>query len=323
VDELIFRSFKGSLAPDEARALAAWRAESPKHEARYRELRALAELTAAADEATRVGPPPPIAELVRRAAAGSAARVAPPRRISHKLAIAATIGLAAGALLVAGILTRSNESWSGFTPDQVVTGANETTTVTFPDGTVVRLAPDSRLRVTPGRSRDVTLEGRAFFDVAKVGRRFRVRTPAGDAVVLGTRFEVQATERTAQVLVLEGRVALGDGGERVEVAAGEVSRLVQGTASRPERVPDASARVSWIGRLLVFRGTPVAQALQEIERQYGASIELRDSALGRTTITGWYADKSFEQVMQIVCSVLDRECVIGASRATIDRAQAR
>jgi transmembrane sensor len=323
VDELIFRSFKGLLTPDEEQTLTAWRASSPEHEARYRELGALAELTSKADAATRVRPSPSVEQLVRSVSPAPPAIASRPRKLSHKLALAAAIGLAAGALLVAGILSRSGESWSGFVPEQIVTSATETTTVTFPDGTVVRLAPNSRLRVTPGTSRDVTLEGRAYFDVAKVNRRFRVRTLAGDAVVLGTRFEVRATDRSAQVLVLEGRVALGGGGERVEVGAGEVSRLVRGTASRPEKVPDANQLVNWIGRFLVFRATPLPEALREIQRQYNTTIELRDSALVGTTITGWYADKSFEEVMQIVCSVVDRECAISRNHATIGEAHAR
>lgn len=322
MDELIFRSFKGRLTPDEERALIAWRNSSPDHEAHYRELGVLAELTSRAERAMQVGPIPALDQLLRSV---SPAPPAPrPRRASHKLVFVAGIGLAAAALLVAGILSRSGDSWSSFVPEQIVTAATETATVTFPDGTVVRLAPDSRLRVTPGTSRDVTLDGRAFFDVAKAdGRRFRVRTGAGDAVVLGTRFEVQTTQQSAQVLVLEGRVALGGGGERVEVGAGEVSRLVRGTASRPERVVDASSLVHWIGRFLVFRAIPLGQALGEIQRQYKATIELRDSALAGTTITGWYADKSFEEVMQIVCSVVDRQCAISANHATIGATHAQ
>jgi len=319
VDELIFRSFKGLVTPSEEQALAAWRAASPDHERRYRELAALAEFTAEAESSEHIRPAPTTTDLIRAVLPPAAAGVGG-RRHRFRLAVAAAIGLAAGALLVAGILSRSRDSWSGFVPEQVVTGSTETTTVTFPDGTIVRLAPNSRLRPTPGMSRDVTLEGRAFFDVAKADRRFRVRTVAGDAVVLGTRFEVRATHRSAQVVVIEGRVALGEGAERVEVAAGEMSRLVRGTASRPEKVVDAYRLVNWIGRFLVFRDTPVPEVLREIERQYGATIALGDSSLIGQTITGWYADKSFGEVIEIVCSVLDRTCIINESNATIGTA---
>src|SRR5207247_1917000 len=82
----------------------------------------------------------------------------------------------------------------GFGAQEFVTGATEAATIHLRDGTVVRLAPQSRLRLTgvPG-VREVTLDGRAYFAVAKLaGRPFTVKSRGGQAVVLGTRFEVDA-----------------------------------------------------------------------------------------------------------------------------------
>jgi ferric-dicitrate binding protein FerR (iron transport regulator) len=78
--------------------------------------------------------------------------------------------------------------------------------------------------------------------------------------------------------------------------------------------------LSWVGRFLVFQDTPLPDVLREVERQYGVQVELGDSTLAMQTVTGWYADKSFEDVMRIVCSVLARQCSIDSTHAVIGTA---
>jgi len=314
---MVLRSLKGETSAAEKRILLAWREASPDHERRYQEIAAVAALTAQDETAKLPSVPPPITNLIRIAETTRPQPLRPARRAVIRWVVTGTI--AASITVGLGIALRAGRrSASQFMPEQVVTGPAEATTVSFPDGSVVRLAPNSRLRATPGRSRDLVLEGRAFFAVATDRERpFRVRTQAGDAVVLGTQFELSVDQRSARLIVLEGQVALGDGAQRVRVKEGELSRIVDGTTTPPVKVPDPHRMLEWIGRFLFFRDTPLGEVIREIERQYGARIQLRDTALARQTITGWYADKSFEDVVRIVCGVLDRSCTIDAAAAVI------
>src|SRR6185295_14806081 len=139
--------------------------------------------------------------------------------------------IAAAAAIVAAVSLRSRPGdIPGWGATEVVTGATELATVQLGEGSVVRLAPSSRLRVLAGRERAVHLEGRAFFAIERMPQHpLRVHTAAGDARVLGTRFELASNANQLELRVVEGKVALSTQRERVEVAAGEQSVVQNGT----------------------------------------------------------------------------------------------
>ena len=75
-----------------------------------------------------------------------------------------------------------NDYFKGWGATEVVTGATELATVQLGEGSVVRLAPSSRLRVLAGRERAVSLEGRAF---ASAGLSRDFQTPPEVPLVQG------------------------------------------------------------------------------------------------------------------------------------------
>src|SRR5690606_36862769 len=92
---------------------------------------------------------------------------------------------------------------------QLATGTSETLMTQISDGTIVYLAPNSSLQVSPTPGvREVWLEGKAFFGVAKHGADwpFRVRSDRGTVNVLGTRFEFSTEATDARVVVVDGKV---------------------------------------------------------------------------------------------------------------------
>src|SRR5687768_3722157 len=218
VDEVILRSRGGRTTEVEEARLLEWRRGSPSNEAYYHDLIHL--LEAAESLHLEDAPPAPAVELLTRRG--------PPRRSraayddgARWVWRSALVGITAAAAVLAGLFLRvpdAAEKDFAFGAGAFVTGPKETATLVLSDGTVVRLAPQSRLRI-PGvsGSREVFMEGRAYFAVAKMpGYPFQVRTQAGEAVVLGTRFELQADGADLRLVVLEGRVALGAGGKQVE-----------------------------------------------------------------------------------------------------------
>lgn len=330
MDYLLFRSLKGETGAAEEEKVLEWRRSAPENEAHYSELERLLALTADAyrrpDEHVR--PRPDATELVRRAeASGEAAdRAAGPelgsgqrRRWGFWLG-GAIAAVAAVALLMVLQPSPPPRELLSFGVDEFATGANDVATVQLQDGTIVRLAPRSRLRLTGSAGeREVTLDGRAYFVVASMeGLPFTVKGRAGDAVVLGTRFEVEAREDELWLLVVEGRVALSAPGSRVEVGAGEMARTVQGALSAPVRVPDAHRMLEWTDNFLVFQRTPIQEVAAEIERHYGIRVEVIGRDLARQTVTAWFADAAFEDVMRVVCKVLTATCSKDEGKATID-----
>ena len=318
VDALIERALRGEASESELAWLAAWRAASPENERLYRRTeRLVAEARGLGADAAPVPRRPTAEDVVARVALARHRRGSAVRTVARWAPWAA----AAAAVLVAALdIGRPRGAGAGWTPAEVITGPSELATVKLGDGSVVRLAPASRLRVPGGRPREVMLEGRAFFAVAEVDAQpFLVRTSAATAKVLGTRFELATEEDGVRLRVLEGRVALEAPENRVEVAAGEESAVRHGAASHPIRLANPNSVLAWLGRFVAFQATPLHEAAREIERLYGVTVIVADSTLAAQTITATFTDRPLDDVVGVLCAVLNARCTTGDGVVTIGR----
>jgi len=117
--------------------------------------------------------------------------------------------VAAGAVLVVSgwYVSQRLGGWQEFT-----TAVGEQRAVQLPDGSIVNINTDSRVKVhLSAQARDIRLlQGEALFKVQHdVARPFRVH--AGDVVIqaVGTQFDVYRRTHNTTVSVLEGRVRVG------------------------------------------------------------------------------------------------------------------
>lgn len=316
----IIQVLQGHASPAEVAAVRAWRGESPENEALYRELTTLwAGLPEIAIETT----PPPASMIRARAEAPEVISLdsrRPPQRRSWipALAIAASIAL----LIVAGpLLVRQLEpDHPTLRIEQLATGAAETLMTQLSDGTTVYLAPSSTLRVSETRGvREVWLDGKAFFGVTSHGPDwpFVVRSDRGTVHVLGTRFEFATDEAALRVVVLDGKVDFSSAGENVEVVGGQLSVAEAGSRPVVMEVQNIDEAFDWMGPHLVFENTSLVQAAREIERRFGAIVEVRGEELGRQTISGGFRERTFREVVSTICRVMSAECVIEGARAVI------
>jgi transmembrane sensor len=322
-DIALFRFLTGQSDRGEAAAIASWRRASPQNEQRYRELEDLLR-GAAADYAARpVGSPPPVSEILSRAASRVPHR-SPAMSTAMSRSRLAWSSIAAAAVVIISAFTYLGLRSTRATPivlgvDQVVTNAGETATVELLDGTVVRLAPKSRLEVVPvAGERVVALEGRAYFAVARVkGSLFRIRTQAGDVTVTGTRFDLEAQSRNLRLIVVEGHVILASRQSKTAVTAGEIARVVSGTHAPVVRVAKVDSFVDWVGPFMAFQATPLADAAREIEKRFTVRVHLTDSTLASRTVSAWFAGERLEDVMDVVCVVTSVRCSIRDRVVTI------
>jgi ferric-dicitrate binding protein FerR (iron transport regulator) len=315
--DLIDRASRGEATDAELAELAAWRRASVDNERAYRATLRLLDVGRALAHVDAGIARPSAAEIIARA--GSRRRFAGTTTATQW----APWVIAAAAVVVAAVsLTwrraATADALPGWGGTEVVTGTSELATVQLGEGSVVRLAPSSRLRVLAGRERAVHLEGRAFFAVTRMpGYPLRVHTAAGDARVLGTRFELATNANRLELRVLEGKVALSTGRERIEVGAGEESAVQNGTVTRPARV--AAPPAAWVGTFLAFQATPLGDVAREIERVYRTPVTIVDTTLARETITATFTDRPVQEVVNVVCSVLSARCGVTDGRVRIDR----
>ena len=199
-------------------------------------------------------------------------------------------GLAIAAGLAVAILP-------GLRPDQptvmtFATGKGERQRLKLADGSVLDLNAETKLSVSLSRTgrRVVLSEGEAIFDVAhEADRPFTVAAASRVVQVVGTQFDVRSRRGELAVTVASGRVQvrpvpgtngrtfLLTPGQRLEIAAAGGEAL---TAVDPQEA------FSWRAGRLVYRGAPLVEVVEDLNRQYAEQIEIADAALGQMPITG-------------------------------------
>jgi len=346
VDELILAALQGIITRPDAARLDAWRRASLDNEEHFQAMSRLWVASAGPDplEAT-VGAPPTLKGLLRpfRPADRESRPVTgewPSKewreadRGRRRGPSASRRGVAlvrwGAALSAAAVLLFMVGRWSGqpsvpaavgtLSASEFTTDAEEMATARLGDGSVVRLAPQSRLHVAPGGTkREVWLDGEAFFAVARdTAHPFAVRTRAGTVEVLGTRFNLRVVGSELQLVVTEGSVALSSGVHRRVIKAGEVASVSDGGEPRVERPESVDSLLTWKRGFLSFQRTPLSQVARELEQQYGVRVLLPDSTLAQRTVTAWFTNQSFDHVLSAICRTVDAHCTRQDSVASIE-----
>ena len=240
----------------------------------------------------------------RRAAAGkpSAARWFAPRSRGLSGILRPALALATVLLLlVVGDRFRTRT---------VQTDPGSAQLVSLPDGTEVNISGGSVLSWRPfGSTRRVSLEGEAFFAVASTGRPFEVSPFNASVAVTGTRFTVRAWPEALQP---ETWVALEEGGVRLEQDGGRSLTLLPGqsavareggiAAAPDRRVADA---VSWRSGGIALIDMPLADALEALERRFGAALRTSADLAGRPTTFVTPKSMDLEEILDAICFALD------------------
>lgn len=323
--EILVAALNGEATQEELRILSAWRAADAANEAHYqRMLQTWSALPDLEYEAV-AGDPVPAEAVIRRSdirlvspsAGGQETRRAGGRpwgrwvRRAGQLAAALVAGFVAGS-------SHGNLPGTTRAAQEVVTGVDQVTTVRLADGTVVRLAPRSRLSIPEDFRREVSLDGRAYFSVPPAsGRRFRVRTEEGVVTVFGTRFDAGVEDGEIRVIVVEGHVAVEGGGHRVDLTGREMGILGGGRPPIVEPVENVYEATAWLGRFLAFESTPLREVVSELEERLGLTFRVEDPDLNARSLTGWFTDQSPRDVVAGICSALDVTCSTRGDTVTV------
>lgn len=307
-DELLFRSASGRATPQEQQAVARWLAASADNEQGFDDVVDVLLLAADADDRLSFGPPPSMRNVLARASVSSRARHGRGWRVVL-LAAAAVAGLAVAVPYAQRLLPAGSAATAAVGSDEFVTGM-EAGTVELRDGSVVRLAPETRLRVHARLDgREVSLAGRGFFAVtADPTVPFTIHSDAGTITVLGTRFDLSVNGEDLRLIVLEGSVRLSVRGARVIVNAGQLAQVLRGNLVPPVDVPDPASLIGWMGNFIAFQETPLHAVIREIEQRYGTRIELADADLSDRTVTALFAGRTYTEIVEVICVVANLEC---------------
>lgn len=245
-----------------------------------------------------------------------------------KLTAAAMIILTASYLAVNLIHTKKQMVTS------FISTNGERKTFQLPDGSVVKLNSGSKIIINEQygiTTRDIYLEGEAFFDVKHNNHvPFIVHTETMDVKALGTAFNVKAYpgERITEASLLRGSVEVTlkkEAGRKVilhpneKVSCFQVDKkevispkpsekttqsneikndhLVQTLSKNP--LGDIK-EIAWTENKLEFTDETFVQIAQRMERWYGVKIEFKDNGLRQYRFTGIFEKEKIETALSIL-----------------------
>lgn len=152
----------------------------------------------------------------------------------------------------------------------------EKQTIELPDASTVAINAKSTITYNKHNwddSRNVTLDGEAYFEVAK-GSKFDVITPNGVVSVLGTKFNVKQRKNTFEVVCYEGLVQVVYGSYNEKLPAGNRLLILDGKLVANEE--DIISEPSWINKQSTFKSLPYKEVIAEFERQYDITIDTQN-----------------------------------------------
>lgn len=305
------------LSSQERAAFIDWLRESPLHVSEmlhacrlHRDLRAFRkwdEIAAASDQETGRVVNLPARQQARVSQIGeSAARGRSARR---------TVGIAVAAAAAAVCAVIAAVSFGQTT---LRTQLGERREVTLSDGSVVDLAPSSEVRVRyQVHARSVILDrGQALFHVAKnPGRPFTVEVWGARVRAVGTVFDVERTEQSVSVTVVEGRVTVTEQPDAPDsgAASSEESRNVSlgadeqivisatGGLNTVHKVRGEMA-IAWAAGQLIFDNESVAEIARRFNLYNRTQIVLLDQNLAARRISGQFRATDPESFVAFVQS---------------------
>jgi transmembrane sensor len=306
---------EGTLDARSAEALAAWFKESPAHIEEFLGVSAVARdlrdarfdpnySVEAILERARTEEPTAVQELWPGMTRGR-------RGTNFGSWAAATVAVAACAVVVVGLLLNMNQPGTGHSiaPDavatlQLSTRHGEQLTRRLEDNSILHLNTDSAVSIRySSKERLVTLTtGQATFEVAhEASRTFRVHAGSVDIVDVGTVFDVRLDGASALVTVVQGKVRVGRTTpyrplasqpaeqQPIDLSADQQLRVTATEwPARPVAV-DAKNTTAWLHRKVLFDNEPLEVVASEFNRYSSKPIEIATPALRQLRISGVFA----------------------------------
>lgn len=186
----------------------------------------------------------------------------------------------------------------------VQTLASETTNITLPDNSFVKINGASQLAYSEedwAKKRQLQLNGEAFFDVEK-GEKFDVKTSQGIVSVLGTEFNVLSRDGIFTVACYEGLVQVNYNNKTVKLPAGTAFELNAGNA---KTFDIAVSEPTWLKNMSVFDNATLAEVISELEKEYNVKVSYQLDNDNVINFTGAFEHNNLENALKSITQALN------------------
>lgn len=187
--------------------------------------------------------------------------------------------------------------------------AENATQITLSDGTKVWLSDHSQLRCQQyftGKSRDVALEGEAYFEVAHNRKQpFRVLTGGKTVEVLGTSFNVRAYTQEAlmKIALVKGSVSVSDdmSGQMVLLKPAQEAVFDKHDGSLAVNNIHLDLLMSWKTGRYVFNNITFDEIAKTLEKGFNVTIRIENETLKSKLFTMRFENgESLEEILELI-----------------------
>ena len=224
------------------------------------------------------------------------AKVVPIKRFSF-LKIASVIVL----LLASGFFMKNYFASNEFT--SITTASNETKSIVLPDGSTVSLNENSKIKYANNFSeRNVTLQGEAFFEVAKdKNNPFSIKTRYTETTVLGTSFNIDANnEDEIKVALITGKIKFKTAKNAVVLNPGEKISYNNYDQSIQLVKKGTENEMAWKTNILVFDNTAISKVVSILENHYDTKIVLKEKTELACSFSGTFENEKIEKIIEAI-----------------------
>ncbi|NVN17664.1 DUF4974 domain-containing protein [Muricauda sp. HICW] len=282
---------EGRLPDDKKAEVVKWLLKNPKQQQRYHVLKArhVAKLLKEGERKNVLGPKRKFADWYKY------------------------VGYAACVLLMAALaftLISPNKQLEERSSQIILasTSIGENKTITLSDGTKVTLNANTTFSYPEKfseESRDVSLQGEAFFDVAHNPEKpFKVATGNGMNIqVLGTVFNVKSypEDQNVETTLVSGKVKV--------VEEQNQKTVVLAPSQRATYVKDADKLIvdnvqtkkftAWREGKFIYDETPIRQVISDLKRKYKVDISVESPGIMDYKYTGEFDNLGIEQILDL------------------------
>jgi len=184
--------------------------------------------------------------------------------------------------------------------------------LTLSDGSKVLLHKDAHINFDPafpGKTREVTLTGEAYFDIRHDSRPFIVHTGPITTTVLGTAFNIDAHEKALTITVLKGKVKVDNGTGTYSILKRNEQVSVDLINRQLKKIQvDAKEEIAWKKPYLLFNDVTIKEAIEELYQRFQVKIVLTNPAVENCHVTASFTHgESLEQIIKVLSKINNME----------------
>ncbi len=175
---------------------------------------------------------------------------------------------------------------------------------TLPDGSTITLNKHATIKYPKkfsGDTREVTLDGEAFFNVAPDKQKpFIIHANEADVQVVGTSFNVKTNSSQTEVVVETGVVQVSKKLKGVVLNPKERATVKKDTELPIKEKTEDELHNYYRTKAFVCNNTPLSRLVPVLNEAYNANIVIANATLNNLRITTTFNNQSLDDILDVL-----------------------